>query len=157
RLCRRAGDGAVVLQVPLSDRTDGDTRANTMSFVSVRVDPTQVTSDLSDARAAVRQTFETLRTAPAQASPMLPLLPLLQFAPGRVLKRVTEAAFAYADLPVACSSMGDMPPMAARPDGTDAEYAFGRGAIQEVMRDSLERAHGELAFWCLRIGGKMCI
>src|SRR5262249_16889228 len=97
RLCRRAGDGAVVLQVPLSDRTDGDTRANTMSFVSVRVDPTQVTSDLSDARAAVRQTFETLRTAPAQASPMLPLLPLVQFAPRRVLKRVTEAAFAYAD------------------------------------------------------------
>jgi hypothetical protein len=154
---RRARDGAVVLQVPLSDRTEDDTRANTLSFVSIGVDPTRVTTDLSEARAAVRQTFETLREAPEQASPTSPLTPLAPFTPKRVLKRVTEAAFAYDDLPVASSSMGDMPPVAARPDGTDAEYAFGGGVIQRVMRRDLERAHGELSLWLLRVGGKMCI
>lgn len=154
---RRAGDGAVVLQVPLSDRADNDTRANTLSYVSIAVDPTRVTTDLSDARAAIRRTFEAFREAPEQASPMLPLAPLVMFTPKRVLKRVTEAAFAYDDLPVANSSMGDIPAMALRVDGTDPGYAFGRGGIQGVKRRDLEQAHGELALWCLRIGGKMCI
>jgi hypothetical protein len=154
---RHIGDGAVTLQIPLSDRTEGDTRANTLSFVTVRVDPTQVTSDLSDARATVKQAFDALRQAPEQASPLLPLAPLAPFAPKRTLKRLTEAAFCYTDLPVAFSSMGDMPPIAGRPDGTEAEYAFGRGVIQHVMRRDLERAYGELALFLLRTGGKMCI
>lgn len=154
---RRAGDGAVVLQVPLSDRGENDTRANTLSYVSIAVDPTRVTTDLSDARAAIRRTFASFREAPEQASPMLPLAPLVTFTPKRVLKRVTEAAFAYDDLPVANSSMGDIPAVALRADGTDPEYAFGRGGIQGVKRHDLEQAHGELALWCLRVGGKMCI
>ncbi|WP_371685537.1 hypothetical protein [Mycobacterium sp. MFM001] len=154
---RRAGDGAVTLQIPLSDRTEADSRANTLSFVNVGIDPARVTSDLSDARAAIRQAFETLRQAPEQASPLLPLAPLAPFAPKRALKRLTEAAFCYADLPVAFSSMGDMPVVAGRPDGTEAEIAFGRGMIQRVMRHDLERAYGELALFLLRTGGKMCI
>ncbi len=154
---RRFRDGAVTLQIPLSDRTDGDTRANTLSFVDVGIDPAPVTSDLTDARAAIRQAFETLRRAPEQASPLLPLAPLAPFAPKRTLKRLTEAAFSYGDLPVAFSSMGDMPPLAGSPDGTEAEYAFGGGVIQRVKRGDLERAHGELALFLLRIGGKMCI
>ncbi|CAM2783905.1 hypothetical protein BST27_02125 [Mycobacterium intermedium] len=154
---RRADDGYVILQVPLSDRTEGDTRANTLAFVSVNVDPTGVTSDLTDTRAAIRKTFESLRNAPEQASPTTALSPLVTFAPKRLLKRVTEEAFAYADLPVACSSMGDLTPMAARPDGTEAEYVFGRGVIQGITREQLERTHGELALWFLRIGGMMCI
>lgn len=154
---RRAGDGAVTLQIPLSDRTENDTRANTLSFVSVSVDPSRVTTDLSEIRVAVRRAFTTLRTTPEEASPLLPLTPLVPFAPQRVLKRVTEAAFAHADLPVACSSLGDLPPVAASPDGTEAEYVFGGGIIQHVRRRYLERAQGELSLVCLRIGGKMCI
>jgi hypothetical protein len=154
---RRRGADGVTLQIPLSGRTEDDTRANTLSFVSVSVDPVRVTSDLSDTRTAIRQAFETLRRDPEQASPLLPLTPLAPFLPKRVLKRVTEAAFAYADLPVAFSSMGDMPPMAGRPDGTEAEYAFGRGVIQRVMQQDLERAYGEVSLFLLRIGGKMCI
>ncbi len=154
---RRAGDGAVTLQIPLSDRTEHDTRANTLSFVSISVDPTRVTTDLSDTRAAIRRAFDTLRTAPAEASPMLPLMPLVPFTPKRVLKRVTEAAFGYADLPVACSSLGDLIPTAASPDGTEADYVFGGAVHQGVRRRALERAHGDLSLVCLRIGGKMCI
>lgn len=153
----RARDGAVVLQVPISDRTEDDTRANTLSFVSIGVDPTTVTTDLSGTRAAIRQTFETLRQTPELASPTLPLAPLVSFMPKRVLKRAAEAEFAYADLPVASSSMGELPSMAACPDGSAAEYAFGRGVIQRVLRHDLEQAHGELSLWSLRIGGKMCI
>lgn len=154
---RRAGDGAVTLQIPLSDRTEGDTRANTLSFVSVSIDPARVTCSLADARAAIKHAFESLRRTPEQASPLLPLAPLAPFAPKRALKRLTEAAFSYADLPVAFSSMGNMPPNAGRPDGTEAEYAFGRGMIQRVMRRDLERAYGELALFLLRTGGKMCM
>jgi hypothetical protein len=155
---RRAADGAVMLQIPLSDRTQDDSRANTLSFVSVGVDPAQVTSDLSDTRAAIRQAFDTLRQAPDQASASLvALAPLAPFVPKRALKRLTDAAFAYADLPVAFSSMGDMPPIASRPDGTEAEYAFGGGVIQGVTRQDLERAYGELALFLLRVGGKMCM
>lgn len=157
RMGRRRADGAVVLQVPVSDRTEDDTRANTLSFVSISVDPTSVTKDLSETRAAIKQTFETLREAPELVSPMLPLTPLVQFTPRRVLKKVTNAGFAFADLPVASSSLGDIPPMAARVDGTDADGAFGRGVIQRVMRRTLEEAHGELALWLLRVGDKMCI
>lgn len=154
---RRARDGAVTLQIPLSDRANGDTRANTLSFVSVSIDPTDVTTDLSGTRAAIRQAFDALQQSPELASPLLPLSPLAPFAPKRVLKRLTDEAFAYADLPVAFSSMGEMPPVAARPDGSAAEIVFGRGVVQRVMRQDLERAHGELALFLLRIGGKMCI
>lgn len=154
---RRAGDGAVTLQVPLSDRTEHDTRANTLSFVSIDVDPTPVTVDLTDTRAAISETFQTLRENPEQASPTLPLTPLVPFIPKRVLKQAAEAEFAYGDLPVASSSLGELAAMAGCPDGTTAEYAFGRGVIQRVLRGDLERAQGELALWFLRLGGKMCI
>lgn len=154
---RRVGDGVVSLQVPLSDRTDHDTRANTLSFVSIGIDPTRVTSDLTDTRAAIRKTFETLRENPEQASPTLPVTPLVPFLPKRVLRQAAQAEFAYGDLPVASSSLGELPPMAGCPDGTPAEYAFGRGVIQRVLRRDLESANGELALWFLRIGGKMCV
>ncbi|KZS74767.1 hypothetical protein A4G29_06880 [Mycobacterium kansasii] len=153
---RRAGDGTVTLQVPLSDRTEDDARANTLSFVSVSVDPSLVTTDLSQTRAAIKQVFNTLRETPEVAAPMLPLAPLVSFVPKRALKRLAEAAFGYGDLPVACSSLGDLAAVAACPDGTEAEYAFGGGVIQRVMRAHLER-HGELSLVFVRISGKMCI
>src|SRR5699024_4710738 len=50
---RRPGDGAVTLQLPISERTEGDTRANAVSFARVVADPTRVTTDLRDLRAAI--------------------------------------------------------------------------------------------------------
>lgn len=152
----RAGNSTVTLQVPLSDRTEDDARANTLSFVTVSVDPSRVTTDLSQTRAAIKQVFNTLRETPEVASPMLPLAPLVSFVPKPALKRLAEAAFGYGDLPVACSSLGDLAAVAACPDGTEAEYAFGGGVIQRVMREHLER-HGELSLVFVRISGKMCV
>ena len=65
---RRASDGAVTLQLPMSERTESDTRAIAMSFASVSVDPTRVTTDLRDARAAIKQALRTLRETPDQDS-----------------------------------------------------------------------------------------
>ena len=45
---RRVDDGTVTLLIPFSDRTLDDTRAMAMSFAKVSVDPTQVTTDLSE-------------------------------------------------------------------------------------------------------------
>ena len=51
---RHDGDGAVTVQVVMSNRTEGDTRAVAVSFVRVSIDPTLVTTDLRDARAAIK-------------------------------------------------------------------------------------------------------
>ena len=119
---RRAGDGAVTLQLPMSDRTEGDTRANAMSFATISVDPTRVTTDLRDARAAIKQALRTLRETPDES---LQLLWLTPFTPKRALKRMADAMLADPDLPVFCSNLGDLGSVVCRLDGTDAEYVTG--------------------------------
>ena len=104
---RRAGDGAVTLQLPMSDRTEGDTRANAMSFANISVDPTGVTTDLRDVRAAIKQELRTLRETPDDS---LQLLWLASFTPKRALKRMFDAMPADPDLPVLCSNLGDVGP-----------------------------------------------
>jgi hypothetical protein len=79
---RRAGDGAVTLQLSMSERAEGDTRANAISFARVSVDPTRVTTDLRDARAAIKQALTTLREKPDES---LQLLWLTPFTPKRAL------------------------------------------------------------------------
>ena len=44
---RRDDDGAVTVQLVMSDRTESDTRAIAVSFARVSVDPTRVTTDLT--------------------------------------------------------------------------------------------------------------
>ena len=85
---RRASDGAVTLQLPMSDRTEGDTRAIALSYARVSVDPTRVTTDLRDARAAIKQALRTLRETPDESSQ---LLWLPSFTPKRALKRMVDA------------------------------------------------------------------
>ena len=85
---RRAGDGAVTLQLPISERAEGDTRANAMSFARVSVDPTRVTTDLRDVRAAIKQALRTLRETPDESLQFLWLTP---FTPKRALKRLADA------------------------------------------------------------------
>ena len=44
----------------MSNRTDGDARALAVSFARVSIDPTVLATDLSDARAAIKQALKTL-------------------------------------------------------------------------------------------------
>ncbi len=151
---RRAADGAVTLQLPISERAEGDTRANAMSFARVTVDPTRVTTDLRDARAAINQALRTLRETPNEALQTLWLTP---FTPKRALRRMADSMFADPDLPVFCSNLGDLGSVVNRLDGTDAEYAYARGIRQHVTRQWLEQIGGQMQLLSLRIPGKIVI
>jgi hypothetical protein len=154
---RHSRDGLVTLQLPVSDRTEGDTRANALSFVSIEVDPTPVTTDLRDIRIAQGKAFRAQRQAPEESAEISALAPLVSFLPKRVLRRSIDAAFAYDDLPVGCSNAGDVDPALGRPDGTEASQALARGGEQHVTRKHFGRTRGQLTAWAMRFGSKVCI
>ena len=144
---RRAGDGAVTLQLPMSERAERDTRAIAVSFARVSIDPTRVTTDLRDARAAINQALKTMRETPNES---LQLAPLAPFTPKRTWKRGVDAALADPDRPVVCSNLGDVGSVVGWLDGTHCEYAYARGMRQHVTRQSLERAGGQLQLLSFR-------
>jgi hypothetical protein len=153
---RRADDGAVNLVIALNGR-DGldDTRANAISFARVSLDPTNVATDMTQARLAIRQALKASREVPDETLQLLPLVPLV---PRRALKRVADLFFGSADEPpVSCSNLGDLDPAVGRPDGTEAEYLVLRGVDQNISRRDLERAGGQLVLVAARIGGKISI
>ena len=151
---RRASDGAVTLHVPISDRTPDDTRANAASLATIALDPTQVTTELSDARVVIKRALTDLRESPDET---LQLLPLTPFIPKRAVKRGSDVVFGFDDLPVSCSNLGEVDPVVARADGTDAEYVMLRGVDRHVTRQFLERRGGLLTVLAGRIGGKISI
>jgi hypothetical protein len=151
---RRAGDGVVTLQIPISDRVPDDTRANAASLATVAIDPTHVTADLSGARNTIKEALKTLRERPDET---LELLPLTPFLPRRAVKRGSDVVFGFDDMPVSCSNLGEVDPVVARPDGTDAEYVMLRGVDRHVPREYLERRGGLLTVLAGRIGGKISI
>jgi hypothetical protein len=151
---RRASDGAVTLHVPISDRIPDDTRANAASLATITLDPTRVTTDLSEARGVIKQALKALRETPDET---LQLLPLTPFIPKRAVKRGSDVVFNLDDLPVSCSNLGEVDPVVARVDGTDAEYMMLRGVDRHVTRGFLERRGGLLTVLAGRICGKISI
>jgi hypothetical protein len=145
---RRASDGAVTLQLPVNERTEGDTRANAMSFARVSLDPTLLTKDLSDARSAIKQALQTLRE---MRDDSLQVAWLVSFTPKRALRRMDDAMVADPDLPVFYSNLGDVGTVVNRLDGTDAEYATARVTAQRETRQWLERMGGQMTVQSLRI------
>ncbi len=137
---RHDGDGAVTAQLVVSDRTEDDTRAVAVSFARVSVDPTRVTTDLRDARAAIKQALKTLRETPDES---LQLAALTPFTPKRTWKRAVDLASADPDHPVVCSNFGDVP-LVTRLDGTECEYMYARAINQHATRQWLERMGGRL-------------
>jgi hypothetical protein len=152
RLAERMGrhrpdDGAVSLLIAISERTPEDTRANAVAVTTACVDPARVTSDLSESRAAIRQAIKTIREVPDETFALLPLTP---FVPKRAVKRAADVMFG--DMPVSCSNLGEIDPAVGRPDGTDAEYFMLRGVDQNLTRDQVERAGGQLVVVSVRLG-----
>ncbi|MFS0898198.1 hypothetical protein [Mycolicibacterium litorale] len=157
RLAERTGrhhpeDGAVSLLIAISERTPDDTRANAVAITTVSVDPARVTSDLSDSRAAIRQALTTMREVPDETFALLPLTP---FVPKRAVRRAADVMFG--DLPVSCSNLGEIDPAVGRPDGSDAEYFMLRGVDQDLTREQIERAGGQLVVACVRLGDVISI
>jgi hypothetical protein len=151
---RRAGDGAVTLQLPISERAEGDTRANAMSIAHVSIDPTRITTDLRDTRAAIKQALRTLRETPNEELQFFWLTPLM---PRRALKRLADTLVADPDCPVFCSNGGDLGPVQCRLDGSDAEYGTARLTWQHATRQWLERTGGQMFLQSWRIDEKMGI
>ncbi len=151
---RRAGDGAVTLQLPLSNRAEGDTRANAMSFATVSVDPTRVTTDLREVRAAIKQALTTLGETPDESSQLLSLVPLM---PKWGMKRIADSIVGDPDLPVFYSNLGDVGSVVNRLDGTASEYATARVTAQHETREWLERMGGQMTVQSLRLPGRIVI
>ena len=151
---RRDSDGAVTLQLPMSERTEGDTRAVAVSIARVSADPTRVTTDLRELRADIKQALRTLGETPDESAQLLWLTPL---APRPMLKRLVDAGFVDPDMPVMCSNLGDVGTVVCRLDGTDAEYLSGRGITQHVTRGWLERTGGQMKLLSMRVVGKIAI
>jgi hypothetical protein len=151
---RSDGDGAVTIQLPMSERTDGDTRAVAVSFARVRVDPTGVTTDLRDVRDDIKQALKAWRATPDESAQLAPLVP---FTPKRMWKQGVDAGSADPDRPVTCSNLGDVGSLVCLLDGTPAEYMSGRGTRQHVTRADLERAGGQLYLLTMRVGSKISI
>jgi hypothetical protein len=136
-----------------------------VSFARVSVDPTRVTTDLRDARAALKQALTTLQEIPDEDERQL--IWLAPFTPKRALKRLADAAVTDPDLPVFCSNLRDLGPVVYALAGTEAEHAtvsahfyplhLIRVIGQEVTRQWLERAGGQLTLQSWRIGDKIGI
>lgn len=147
-------DGCVTLMIPISERTQGDTCANAVSLGNLRVDPTSVAKDLSGVRMELKQAIKMLREVPDES---LQLLPLIPFIPKRAVRRGADVLFGFADLPVSCSNVGELPLVIGRVDGTDAEYVFERGVDRYVTGQLLEQRRGLLSVVSGRVGRRISI
>ena len=151
---RRPDDGAVTLQIPISDRTEDDTRAMALSYARVSIDPAPLTTDLREVRGAIKQTLKTMKDT---ADETRQLLWLPSFAPKRSLKRMAARMPADPDQSVFCSYLGDLHSVIGCPDGTVAEVENARATGQRESRRLLERIGGRMFILSGRINGKIFI
>ncbi|MDQ1245800.1 MAG: hypothetical protein QG597_167, partial [Actinomycetota bacterium] len=155
-LGRRRADGDVSLIIAINLRENlEDDRALAMAFANATVDPTKVTEDLTEARAAVREAREKAKNEP---DPTIELLSIAPWLPQSAIKGLAEVMFDYSEsLPVACSNLGDLPPEVGRIDGSEAEYVFIRAMDTNVTLGELKRSKGQLVVVSGRINGTVSI
>jgi hypothetical protein len=147
---RRASDGAVTLQIVMTDRGESDTRALAVSFARVSLDPTGLATDLRDPRAAIKRALNALQSTPDESGQLAALSP---FTPKRTWKRGVEAQLNDPDMPVIYSNLGDAGSVVSRADGTHCEYAWARGTRQHATRQQLERTGGHMQVVSCRTPG----
>ena len=131
----------VKMLLTVNTRTMNDARAVAVSFVRVGIDAGGVTTDLSDARTAIKQALKADQDTPDESAELVPLTP---FTPKRAWKHLMDYALSDPDRPAVCSNLGDSGPAAIRPDGTLCDSMFARGASQRITRRWLERAGSQL-------------
>ena len=151
RLGRVEADGRSMLSVPVSERTDGDTRANPLAGITVYADPARVCVDLSGIRADTKaalvelgQTRETL-LAPLALTPYTP----------KALVRRLENLVLKVGKPIGCSNIGAVPDAANRPDGTDADFFGVRGGEAGITAGTLRRLGGHLLVSAVSMRGRL--
>ncbi|OBJ59597.1 hypothetical protein A9W95_11025 [Mycobacterium sp. 1423905.2] len=141
RMGRRLDDGSVTLAFPVGERTHGDTRGNALTFASITIDPTDAAADLSEIRHKLKRALTELAT---EANEMLGSLPLAAMTPKWVARRLVGVGLGSAGVPIGCSNLGQLDPATVRPDGTEADYVYGRLIEPGITRAALERMGGQL-------------
>lgn len=153
RLGRTGADGTIALSWPVSERTEGDTRANALIAAKMRADPDTVTTDLNPVRGAMKS---ALAESAELSARLLAPLPLTPFTP-KVLVRRLEALVVSVDNPVGCSNIGDLDPAMNRPDGTDADFVSLRLLEPQITTRVLNRIGGYLSLVSGRVHGRIFI
>lgn len=141
RLGRRLDDGSVTLAFPVGQRVQGDTRGNALTFANITVDPTLAASELGEIRGKLKQ---ALIERANQANELLAPLPLAALTPPWLARRLVGVGLGSAALPIGCSNLGRLDPAMNRPDGSDADYAYGRLIEPGISKRTLESIGGQL-------------
>lgn len=146
-------DGMVQLSLPVSERDDGDTRANALTEATVTADPAKVNADLTDIRRDVKQALTALGEAPNELLGPLALVPL---TPGLLVRRL-EGMVQQVGSPIGCSNIGELESMINRPDGRDADYLTIRMLEPKVTTTVLDRMGGLLFLVSGRVHGRIFV
>ena len=141
--------GWVKLSFPVSERTEGDTRGNALTAMTLTVDPRRVSDSLTDVRAEIKRSLAALAETRNELLAPLPLTPLI---PKR-LARSLEGLALGSGSPIGCSNLGPLDPAANRPDGTDADYVWVRQMESRITPDILDRLGGSLFVASGRVHG----
>lgn len=136
RLDRVEDDGTVTLSIPVSERTEGDTRGNALTAVRLAADPSEVTGDLRGVRAGLKAALSTQGEERNKLVGPLPLTPMVP----RVVARRLEGMVVGGNL-IGSSNLGLLDPAVNRPDGTDADY-FSVRMTERIDRALLRRNDG---------------
>ncbi|QNI09399.1 hypothetical protein GAN17_11030 [Mycobacterium kubicae] len=154
RMGRRQADGSVTLAFPVGERVADDTRGNALTFASITVDPTRAASDLTEIRGKLK---EALTQRAANANELLAPLPLAAVTPKWAARRLVGVGLGSSALPIGCSNLGTLDPAIVRPDGTDADYVYGRLIEPGIGQQTLERIGGQLFIASGRTPGKVFV
>ena len=144
-------DGWVKLSFPVSERTEGDTRANALTAMTLTVDPAQVDASLAAVRAEIKRNLTALSETRHDLLAPLPLTPLV---PLRLARKLEGMALGSGS-PVGCSNLGQLDPAFNRPDGTDARFVWMRQMESRITPEILDRLGGTLYLACGRVHGQV--
>lgn len=140
----RSSDGAVSLLIPI-DRRQGlfDGRALAIEFRSLTVTPNDFNTDLRQMNASLKAMLRGAKKN--QLSTLTTLLPAIAWLPKKVITKLVNRMFAYADeRPVSCSNLGELPDKLGYIDGAPCSQIISRAVDVNVSRADLERSHGHL-------------
>lgn len=133
-------DGRAMLSFPVSDRTEGDTRANALNTVTAMVEPDNASTDLTEVRAELKRVLTDLGTEPdANLAP----LPLTPYVPKFLVRRLERMVLKVGS-PIGCSNLGELPAAVNRPDGSDADHVSFRLVEPGITPGVLEGLGGLL-------------
>lgn len=145
--------GMVTLQLPISQRTQTDTRANALTAIEVVADARVVDTSLAAIRGDMKVGLASLAD---EEHKLLAALPLAPITPKWLVRKLASAALGQGT-PVGFSNLGEIFDDVIRPDGTPAEAFWARGVEWPITVDGLNRRGDSLFVGAGRLGGKVVL